>query len=121
MIERLLRRFIKHEDIGWKDIGEKFTRYLVLQSRWFNVFIHQMSAPIAPPKCHDHPWSFVSFVIRGGYWESTDGVNFEFRAPGTILYRKAEHAHTVKNAPGLAWTVVITGPARRKWQNKDCR
>ena len=122
MIEKLLRRFVKHEDIGWKELQEKFTRYLVWESRWFNIFIHQMYAPIAPPKCHDHPWSFVSFVLRAGYWESTDGVGFFYRKPGTILYRKAEHAHTVMTRDRrTAWSLVITGPARRKWQNKDCR
>jgi hypothetical protein len=122
MIERLLRRFIKHEDLGWKELNEKFTRFLVFESKYFSVFIHKMDGPIAPPKCHDHPWSFVSFILRGGYWESTDGTVFHFRAPGDVIYRRAEHAHTVKTTPPrIAWTLVITGPVRRKWKNHDCK
>jgi hypothetical protein len=118
----LLRRFIKHEDLGWKELNEKFTRFLVVESKYFSVFIHKLDGPIAPPKCHDHPWSFVSFILRGGYWESADGFTFHFRAPGEVIYRRAEHAHTVKTIPPtVAWTLVITGPIRRKWKNHDCK
>ena len=42
MIEKLLRWLIPHDDIGWKEIGERFTRYNVVKTRWFNVYIHQM-------------------------------------------------------------------------------
>lgn len=122
-IERLLRWAIPHVDIGWRDIGEEFTRYTVASNRFFRVFIHQMHAPIAPPKCHDHPWSFVSLILTGGYWESSNGKDFTFYKPGSVLFRRAEFAHTVKTNPPehSAWTLVITGPYRRQWQNKDCR
>jgi hypothetical protein len=121
MIERLLRRFIPHEDIGWIEIGERFTRYFVWRSRWFNVFIHQMYAPIAPPLCHDHPWSFVSLVLKKGYWESTDGQTFAWRPSKSILYRPAEFRHTVKTDNETAWSLVVTGPKRRQWGNHECR
>jgi len=118
----LLRRLFKHEDIGWIELEEKFTRYFVFRSRFFNVFLHQMSSPIMPPQCHDHPWSFVTLILRKGYWESTDGITGTFRFPGTVLFRRAEFAHTVKTLRGeTAWTLVLTGPVRRKWQNLECR
>lgn len=121
MIEKLLRRFIPHDDIGWESLGEKFTRYNVVKCRWFNLYIHQMWSPIAPPLCHDHPWSFVTFIIRGGYWESTDGETFTFRKPGRVLYRPAAWAHTVKTVDHYAWSVVVTSRTTRKWANRDCR
>lgn len=123
LIERFLRWAIPHDDIGWRDIGEEFTRYNVANNRYFRIFIHQMHAPIAPPKCHDHPWSFVTFIVKGGYWETTDGENFTWRAPGSILYRPAAFAHTVKTNPPehKSWSVVVAGPTVRQWQNKDCR
>lgn len=121
MIEKLLRRFISHDDQGWEEVGEKFTRYNVWKTRWFNIYIHQMWSPIAPPVCHDHPWSFVSLILRGGYWESTDGQTFIFRKPGRILYRPAEWAHTVKTVDRYAWSIVVTGSYKRNWENHDCR
>lgn len=121
MLERWLRRHIPYDTVGWKEIGEVFTRYNVLKTRWFSVYIHQMWAPIAPPLCHDHPWSFVTFIISGGYWETTDGTNFKFIRPGLVLYRPAHYTHTVKTVKRFAWTFVITGPRSNDWHNHDCR
>lgn len=121
-IESLLRRYIKHDNIGFEEVGEKFTRYTMAHNRYFRLFIHQMHAPVPPPVCHDHPWSFVSLILNGGYWESEDGKEFVWRRPGSILYRRAEFAHTVKTAgpEHRAWSVVIAGPYRRQWGSKSC-
>lgn len=63
---------------------------------------------------HDHPWWFLTLVVRGGYTDhSPDGAD-HLRA-GSIRYRPALHRHTVVPDPGGAWTVLITGPRVRTW------
>jgi hypothetical protein len=124
MIERLLRKMFRHEDLGIVEVGEKFTRFLVLEAEWpfkFNVFIHKMWTPVPAPECHDHPWDFASLVLSGGYGECTEGSIFHWRRPGSLKFYKAEHAHKTVTDGVPAWTFVITGPARRQWANKECR
>lgn len=85
---------------------------------------------------HDHPWWFVTFVIRGGYEDVTfcdrcggtggdeqrDGPCSTCRGeryvterlrPGSIRFRPALHRHAVRTED--AWSIVITGPLARTW------
>lgn len=109
----------KRRDIGWKEIREEFTRW-ELRTPWFGVLLHRMNAPIEHKYFHDHPWSFVSVVLTGGYWEAYRGLSgsyiAEWRGPGSIRFRRAEFAHkttTYRNGP--SWSLCFTGPKRREW------
>lgn len=63
---------------------------------------------------HDHPWAFFTFVFKGGYTDvSEHGRDHLHRF--SIRRRSAYHRHTVEIDPGGVWTLVITGPYRRKW------
>jgi len=55
-----LRRTFSFKEIGWKDIGEEFTRYALWRTRWFNVYLHELTAPNWHPECHNHPWGFIT-------------------------------------------------------------
>src|ERR1700722_3982914 len=68
-VENWLRKTFKFKEIGWYDIGEKFTRYQLIKTRWFNIYLHQLTAPNWHPECHDHPWGFVAILLRKGYYE----------------------------------------------------
>lgn len=69
MVEKLCRRWLNFREIGWAAIGETFTRYTVLKTRWFNIYLHQLSAPKWHPECHDHPWDFLAILLWRGYLE----------------------------------------------------
>jgi hypothetical protein len=109
---------IPHKDIGWEAIGEKFTRFTVLRNRFFTVYLHRLDAPNWHPECHSHPWSFVTFLLWGGYEEQV-GTKVYWRRPGSILYRPAEFVHNVITH-GVSWSLIITGPKRREWGFHTC-
>src|SRR5260370_40658584 len=112
-IEKVIRRSFTHKEIGWKEIGEKFTRYTLLKTPWFNVYLHQLSAPKWHSDCHDHPWSFVAILLWRGYLEMVGDKQFR-RYPGMVLYRPAEFAHNVITPYGTSWSVIFTGPKKRQ-------
>lgn len=123
MIERWLLKHVPHEVIGWKEYNETFIRWFVFQCRWFEVYLHKLHAPEWLPECHDHPWNFVSFVLRRGYTEllnRADGAVLLNHEPGAIIYRKATDAHVVYTPNGPAWSLVVVGPNVRKWGFKAC-
>lgn len=141
MLERLLRKYFTHKEIGWAEIGEKFTRYAIFRCRWFNIYLHQLYAPKWHPDCHDHPWGFVALLLWRGYLErvhvptpidifpvlrTSDGVRANHltadrrRRVGSILWRPAEFSHNVITPYGESWSIIITGPKSRDWGFKPC-
>jgi len=94
--------------------------YLLPRNRWMNVYLHQILHDDDDRAVHDHPWWFVSLVLKNGYRELTD-AGWVWRMPWSLAFRKAEHRHRIElfNTPSGhsldCWTLVITGPVVRKW------
>lgn len=63
---------------------------------------------------HDHPYHFITCVLRGQYTDVTNDGE-ELMTPGTIRFRKAEHTHSVKVDKAPCWTIVISGMFFRQW------
>lgn len=68
---------------------------------------------------HDHPWWFITFVLRGGYVDVTTREGREvkrdvIRAP-SVRFRGRSHEHRTITYAGGAWTVIINGASGRKW------
>lgn len=124
-----LRRWLPYKDLGWLDIGEVFTRFQLIKTRWFSLYLHRLDCPREHPHCHDHPWWFVTLILWGGYWEkayhdtSFSLPYWRWQRPGKILYRPAEWKHSVitpvlPNRP--MWSLVLVGPKSREWGFKEC-
>jgi hypothetical protein len=69
---------------------------------------------------HDHPWDFMTFILRGGYvdevWGDQKPRRYQLCEPGKLYRRKAEHRHRVLLPQGrTAWTFVYLKPKRREW------
>lgn len=64
---------------------------------------------------HDHPWPFVTCILRRGYLERTPNGDRRLR-PGMIAYRPAEWIHRVELLDSqTAVTLVFRGREKRKW------
>lgn len=111
--------WIPHKEIGWTDIGEKFTRYQLLKIKWLNIYLHRVDAKQVPPYCHDHPWNFLAILLWPGYMEQINGI-WHRRWPLQVLYRPAVTAHNVITPFGVSWSLVFTGPKIRQW-NRELR
>lgn len=99
----------------------------------FNVFLHNFLRS-DPDDLHDHPWSWGTIILKGGYWEwipkfrefevngkvyYTDEIVGEtkvWRGPGTIRFNSAESYHRIEIEPGVdCWTLFMTGRRVREW------
>lgn len=113
---------------GWLSGGPHFIigpRYLlrwyvVPRNPWLNVYLHKFLHDDEDRALHDHPWWFISMMVRGRYYELTRD-NFVVRTTPSVAYRKPTHAHRVvlqKDAsdnPIPCWTLVVTGRVVRDW------
>lgn len=121
--------------LGRSDIVHNGSLYM---SRWrfFNaprwlggwgLRVHRIVRSDMDRELHDHPFSFLSIILWGGYWELShapkcpssighhEACRLEERyRVGSFVFRRAEHAHRlVLSRP--AWTFVIRGPIRKRW------
>ena len=110
----------RHRIISDQDTGEPYLEryYLLLKDRRsfpFNIFVHKFLKS-DPDDLHDHPWSYWTFILRGGYFEHTPKGRF-WRAPFTCLRRKPNDLHRIELNPdaGDCWTLFIPGKKERNW------
>jgi hypothetical protein len=122
----LFERFV----IG-PDENPYMIRWRLFECPWFRVFFHRILRDDSDRHMHDHPFSFVSMILRGGYWEwtpvvkkCTHGDAFGYVSiperrwcrPFTILFRRATDLHRIALRDGRpAWTLVIAGSRQRQW------
>lgn len=48
-------------------------RYYIFKSRYFNIFLHHIRRSDDDPDPHDHPWSFLSLILKNGYTDEAYG------------------------------------------------
>lgn len=111
--------FLKPETIPRGDSRPYLWRFNFIKTPWFAVMLHRFDG--SDDEClHDHPWPFISVILRGGYWEhSGDGIRGSGKVwypPGSILFRRADWAHAIEvEKPGKTWTLVLSGVRSRQW------
>lgn len=93
-----------------------------LMQRWVlvtpigSVRVHHFLRSDADRHMHDHPWWFLTLVVRGAYVDEAE-IDGELRRdvlrPGSLRFRPALHRHQVKTDG--CWTLIVTGRIRRQW------
>ena len=115
ILERLDRRRIIYDREKHEPYLIRY--YLFLKDRkWFpfNVFLHNFRKSDIDD-LHDHPWHWMTIVLKGGYWEYTPKGKF-WRGPGFIGLRKPQDLHRVELVEGIyPWTLFFVGPKRKEW------
>ena len=86
--------------------------YLFLRDRAnfpYNVTLHHI-VKSDEPILHDHPWPYMTIILRDGYWETTKNGKF-WRRPGYVGFRSANNYHRVDLKEGTKpMTIFIPGP-----------
>lgn len=122
-----------------------FMKRWVLQTRFGSIRLHHWMGSDDLRNQHDHPWSFLTIVLKGGYDDLSteqidcpacdsqsflrlagdcqdcgnsgviDTLKTSRMSAGRVQYRHAHHRHSVKVDPGGCWTLIFTSADQRKW------
>ena len=124
-LERVGRRRIVMDRVNNEPYLERY--YLFLKDRKhfpFNMFLHKFLKS-DPDDVHDHPWSYATLILKGGYWEWTpqfnsNGEKFgeiaKWRGPGHFRTCGANSFHRIELDPAVeCWTLFMPGPQQREW------
>lgn len=113
--------------IGGIDNPYLLRYYLVPRNPFLNVYLHKFLRSDDDRALHDHPWHFLSLVLKGGYREHREGRPLtvrSYRQSGSFAFRKAGTLHRVEldtefvrsaNHEKPCWTLIVTGPKIRDW------
>jgi hypothetical protein len=92
--------------------------WLLKPRKWLPISarVHEIIRSDDDRALHDHPWSYVSIILRGGYWEHTPDGKRKYYGAGSILYRPYTSIHRLEIPEGTtATTLFIMGPYKQGW------
>lgn len=119
--------------------GDLYMRRWRFGAEWMPGFrVHNLVRSDKDRELHDHPFDFVSIILKGGYFEWTPtadgGQQRKWYGPGSVIRRRAEDLHRIElnRRPTLfeqsgvyvagsggedipAWTLVFRSRHRREW------
>lgn len=96
------------------------TRWRVVQTPWFAVCLHRFDGPDPRPTLHDHPWPFLSIVLRGGYQEVTSYTLPLGHSVEHVNVKQATDLHYIRRLHRTpTWTLMLVGRRRRTWGYRD--
>ncbi|AQT78287.1 hypothetical protein B1R94_02120 [Mycolicibacterium litorale] len=113
-----------HQVIGGVDDPYLLRWHLIPRNPVLNIYLHKFLRSDDDRALHDHPWWFVSLILRGQYDEITDAGTKRRRA-GSIAYRPATWRHRVallwKSCASCEGTGIGYGQVPdSRWMETDC-
>lgn len=127
---KLMNKLDRYRLIPDRRTGEDYMHryYLFLKDRKkfpFNVTLHKI-VKSDDPIFHDHPWPFLTVILKGGYYEHTPlyahdgkiiGELSHWRGPGSIIWRKSKEFHWLEldESVGPVTTLFFMGKQQRDW------
>lgn len=102
----------------YDDPSKTYLRRLrIVQTPWFGVMLHFLDGPDPRSTLHDHPWNFLSIVLRGGYVESRmePGKPVVSRIVRRFNFMPRGTAHTIFLVDPNTITLVFTGRRQGPW------
>lgn len=125
LLERLGRKRIIYDRVNDAPYLERYYLFLKERERFpFNVFLHKFLKG-DPDDVHDHPWSYATLILKGGYYEwtpnfDTQGIKISetrhWRGPGHFRVCSPNTYHRIELKDGVtAWTLFMPGSHCREW------
>jgi hypothetical protein len=112
------------------------SRWKILITPSFRLYLHNFHRSDEDRELHDHPWPFISFIISNGYVEvrptaearkailarRNPGIVDESMqerkryGAGSLLYRPAGWAHRIELVDGRpSWSLVLALKKTKSW------
>ena len=129
MLKKLFERWGRYRIIMDRVDNQPYLEryYVFLKDRErfpFNIFVHKFLKSDTED-VHDHPWPFLTVILRGGYWEWRPQFDAKSRKTGEIArwcgsgsfrWASASQYHRVELDPDVeCWTLFMPGIKQRDW------
>lgn len=95
--------------------GPYLTVYTLLRLGTVSICIHHFYRGDEERDCHDHPFSFLSVILRGRYREHRYDGTWTDRGVLSIVFRSALHRHRIELLRMPCWTLCVKRSVGREW------
>lgn len=93
-----------------------FQRWRMVETPFFNLYLHKIHKADEDRHLHNHPWNFFVLCIRGSYVEDVSGKRYATVMPWSFRYRNRKAYHKIlKIVKGPVTTLVFTFGKKRVW------
>lgn len=97
-------------------------RLRIVQTPLCGVYLHKLCTPDPRDTLHNHPWSFLAIVLKGGYVEFVPGDSYatsrHIKHVNWKPLKKSYHwIAELDSSP--TWTLVFVGRRKRVWGYLD--
>lgn len=104
----------------WTQVDNEYIRRLhIIKTPWFAVCLHWILKPDPEPFLHDHPVSFLSVILRGGYgekrWTTKRGTHYTQHRWFNWIRASQYDRHTINYVKSNTVTLCFMGPKVREW------
>lgn len=100
-------------------IGDYLTRLRIVQTPAFGIYLHKIKRPDKDQGIHDHPWSFVSIILLGSYYElRRNPVTMEKEVKfhrWLNVVRKHDQHRILRLTRPTVWSLMLVGRRYRTW------
>lgn len=117
-LDTLLQHIFPAEDVPATGLT-MMRRFFVRKSREGNVYLHHFIRQDNSESAHDHPWHFVSLMLKGSYLETVFDHGMvtsrrRYSAP-CFLFRNRNTIHKLTEIAPDTWTFVLTSKWLGRW------
>lgn len=96
------------------------TRLHIIKTPWFAVCLHYINKPDPEACLHDHPVTFLSLILRGGYTElrttwGSNIVGIRRHRRYNFIRATPDDRHTIVSVKPHTVTLALMGPKTREW------
>ncbi len=104
----------------WTVTPSDYIRRLhIFMCPWFAICLHWINKPDAEPHLHDHPITFLSIILRGGYAELRQkrggGLHHKVNRWFNFVRATPKDRHRIIFVRKNTLTLCFMGPVTRKW------
>lgn len=115
MFKKIIDKLFLVKEIS-SQLGElHFRRWRLINTPWFSLCLHKIFLGDEDKHCHDHPWNFISLILKGGYKEYYPNGSFRKFTFGKLNWKPAGFFHKIELLNGPAYTLVLCGPRFKRW------
>jgi hypothetical protein len=111
----MLSKLIKKTEIRSKEGVLHFRRWRVLETKYFRFYVHQIFESDKDAHLHNHPWNFLSFVLKGGYFEELSKGHFKLVRRFGFNWHKAADYHKITLYEKPTISLFFTFGEYRPW------
>lgn len=110
----------------WTEVPSNYIlRLHLVKTPWFAICLHWLNAPDPEPFLHDHPVTFLSIILRGGYCEERirprRPLMWIKRRWFNFIRARKDDRHTIFHVEPHTLTLCFMGPKTREWGfNTSC-